>query len=815
MRKTRTPLGCLLGCLIFLQPAPSGATFWPLEERAVERALRKPNVHERRAAARRIAELSPTVARTALEQALGDQDREVRLIGLRTARAFELVELSSEARESLKSRDESERVLAVRLIALEPNGEEVAALESMASDAHVIVRREIAEALGRVPKAHSSTSAAKLLSMLDDPDASVRVEVAAALGRLGEQSAILALAARLNDPEADVRAQVALALGAIGSDRALPALQVALLDAQDSVVAAVVRALGALDSEDAISGLVAIAEKAPLRPPGEAALEALVRLSKYPSARRHVLQLLESPEHRAVLQQVFVRPLPGSIPVLTECVRTLSSDLALVCASALSQRNAGVAAIIEAQEQGRLAASRVLELLTGVSNRTAIVLALERLSLADSAEFQTALLYLGSLSELPKEAEGPLTEALKKKGLDALGVASIAHILGSVQKASQSKELVGLLTATDSEIRRAASRALVRRGASGEALRSLLLGEEPVATGALEGLSGGMTQQQADVLVGLVAEGCSGRRSAFLSVFYAMPASLPDRTLEALWRAYGGALGAERDALLYPLVMAGKPALWGKLIANSSQADRVKVAQLSWYQPRAVVLARRLIRDKNSEVAALSALSLGRNGTSKDAEALGRLALSTHPHLVRAAAVHGLILLAERGATPAVSEEIFSADSCESAHDAYRAQVTRLAATLGRRCGGRTLEDVLTRDPDPRRRRLAAALLRTIAPESPALGTCRFYEVRHEVAKECSSPQATPQPSSMALPYRVHQLWEKGRPLKLTPFTVRVPGSAIGKPEVADFGLRLITDRAGQVVMPAEAYEAVDANWFL
>jgi hypothetical protein len=43
---------------------------------------------------------------------------------------------------------------------------------------------------------------------------------------------------------------------------------------------------------------------------------------------------------------------------------------------------------------------------------------------------------------------------------------------------------------------------------------------------------------------------------------------------------------------------------------------------------------------------------------------------------------------------------------------------------------------------------------------------------------------------------------------------VRAPGSVLGEPEIAEFGLRLMTDRSGRVVLPQEAYEPIDPNWF-
>lgn len=798
-----------------LQATGADASFWPLAEGEVERGLLKSNVQARRSAARKIAELSPAVARPALEQALSDQDREVRLTALRTARAFDKSELAPLAFESLKSRDPVERIEAVRFIALEPNGESIAALEAMASDADPSVRRETVQALGNVPEAHAARVTTKLLGMLDDSAADVRLEVAVSLGRLGQGSAVLALAARLNDPEPEVRAQVALALGAIGAETTIPALQVALLDPQDSVVTAVVTALGSLNSEDVIVGLLAIAEKFPRRPQGMEAIEALVRLSKYEAARRHVVRFFESSEHRAVLQQVFLRDHPESVSILTECVRTFSSDVALECAYSLSRKRAGAAAIIEAQEQGRLSASQVLDVLGGVAERAAIVLALERLSLGEAAEFRAALRYLASLDALPQEAEAPIVEALTSKGRTALDVANLAQILGSVRGIAASPALRGLLTSTDDAVRFASASALVRRGAAGKELREFLLADEPIASGALGGLGQGMTPAQAEVLIRLTEEGRSGRRSAYLSVFFAMPAALSSDVWRRLFRLYQSAQGSDRDALLYPLVRAGSPELLENLFIRASRADKLKIAQLSWYAPRALPLVRRLIVDSSPDVAALAAQSLGRNGTPADGKTLGEVAVSSDSHTLRAGAVLGLTFLVERGQNPKVPDDLFSPASCESSHDAYRAQVTRLAAVLGRPCGGRSIEDVLLRDRDPRRRLLAAELIRKRSPQSRSLRTCRFYESRSEVADLCwATPGPSPERRSEMLPYEVRKISAGGRPLPLTPFAVRAPGSVLGTPAALDFGLRLLTDRGGQIVIPNGAYEAIDPDWF-
>ncbi len=787
---------------------------WPGLSAELERALERPQAQERRAAARRIAELTPVVASKVLDKAINDRDVEVRLIGLRTARAFHLEELGSLALPNMKSTDVRERVEAVRLIALSSGEDEVEALEVAASDADESVRREAAEALGGLRKEFAPRATAKLLSMLDDVDRDVRMEVAASLGRLSASSATLALAARLKDQEPAVRAQVALALGAIGAETAVPALQVALLDIDDSVVAAVVRALGALGSEDVIVGLVAIAEDAPRRQQGEEALEALVRLSEFPLARERLLDMLESSEHRLVLRGIFARGVPGADLVLRQCIEKYSSEIALFCARAHRTPALIVPQILAAQDEGRLSSRHTLEVLSGVLDRTAVILALEQLSLGGSLEFKSALDYLTSLSQIPWEAQGPLLDALRAPGRSLDEIRTLLLVLGEVDSGSSQDVIAQYLDSTEETIRTAASTALTRLGASGAELEGYLIGEKAVARGALQGLARGMTTEQAQVLIGLVDEGHSGRRDALLSAFFAMPERLPAESLTKLEHLYLRARGADRDALLYPLVRAGTPRSGQRLLSNSARPDLLKIAQLGWYQPKSRELLKQLVRNSDPHVSALAARSLGRVGEAEDAAVLINMALSERAYLVRAAALQGLYFLTVRGHVSSISQQVLSTETCSTRHDLLRAEAIRLAASLEKPCAGRELEDVLAHDPDPRMRRLAASLLVAQRPDSNQLRACRFYERRLEVARECEPWAGSGSVgSSDSLPFRVERVWGLGEPLELTPYAVRAPAGALGEARGPGFSLRLFTDRAGHAVVPHESLAPVDPHW--
>lgn len=801
--------------LLSLFTTLSAASPWPGLGAEVERGLEGAQVQERRAAARRIAELSPTSAKIALEKAISDRDAEVRLIGLRTARAMHLPEIGALAIENLKSTDARERIEAVRLIALDPEEEGVAALEAAVSDADRLVRREAAEGLGSLSTKYASRAAAKLLSMLDDIDADVRIEVAASLGRLAAPSATLALAARLKDQDPAVRAQVALALGAIGEKSAVPALQVALLDVDDSVVAAVVRALGAMGSENAIVGLVSIAEEVPRRQQGEEALEALVRLSHFPLARERLLDMLESPEHRLVLRGIFARQSLGAQRVLDDCIDKYSSEIALYCARAYRSADRDPSLILKAQDEGRLSSKHALEVLSGVSDRAAIILALEQLSLGDALEFESALGYLTSLSQIPLEAEGPLVEALRAPGRSLEELQTLLLLLGELKKSGSSRNaILPYLQATDDEIKTAAATALTRLGAKGRELEGYLLGEKAVATGALEGLSRGMSSQQAQVLIRLVNRGRSGRRAALLSVFFAMPDGLPKASVAALVDLYREALGADRDALLYPLLRSGNTRVHGEVLESATRPDRLKIAQLAWYQPEARSVLLELTSDGDAHVAALAARSLGRIGNAKDARVLIQLADSDGAYLLRAAALQGLYFLVERGKVSSLPPSLFLPETCASRHDLLRAETIRLAASLDLECAGRDIEDVLRRDPDPRMRYLAASLLAAKRPDSSALRACRFYEARLEVARECETRRFHEMDESASpLPFRVEQVWALGEPLRLTPYAVRVSSEMLGDVQAADFTLNLFSDRSGHVVVPSEQLYPVDPHW--
>jgi HEAT repeat protein len=107
------------------------------------------------------------------------------------------------------------------------------------------VRRECAEALGRVPDWDSS---GVLAAALKDAKAEVRREAARSLMKRGDRQATAHLTVLLRDRDSSVRQAAVRALGAFGDAAALEAVRALASDRDSGVRLAVVEALASADS---------------------------------------------------------------------------------------------------------------------------------------------------------------------------------------------------------------------------------------------------------------------------------------------------------------------------------------------------------------------------------------------------------------------------------------------------------------------------------------------------------------------------------------------------------------------------------------
>lgn len=117
-----------------------------------------------------------------------------------------------------------------------------------------------------------------LNGLLTDADLTVRAEVAKALGAFGDQRSLQPLIDLLADESAEVRSGAALGLGALGSIDAVDALILALADADSNVRVAVAEALGMLGDARAIAPLEAALQSAEYTNEQDAIKTALEKL---------------------------------------------------------------------------------------------------------------------------------------------------------------------------------------------------------------------------------------------------------------------------------------------------------------------------------------------------------------------------------------------------------------------------------------------------------------------------------------------------------------------------------------------------------
>ena len=104
---------------------------------------------------------------------------------------------------------------------------EVERLIANLKDNDWLVRREAAEALGKLGDKRAVTP---LIACLTDADSSVRFNVVEALGKLGDKQAVEPLIACLKDEDERIRRAAAEALGKLGDKRAVEPLIAALPD---------------------------------------------------------------------------------------------------------------------------------------------------------------------------------------------------------------------------------------------------------------------------------------------------------------------------------------------------------------------------------------------------------------------------------------------------------------------------------------------------------------------------------------------------------------------------------------------------------
>jgi hypothetical protein len=358
----------------------------------------------------------------------------------------------------------------------------------------------------------------------------------------------------------------------------------------------------------------------------------------------------------------------------------------------------------------------------------------------------------------------------------------------------------------------AAAAAMVAGGASGIELSGLVQDERAaVSLGALDQLAENMDAQQADEIVRMLLEGCSGKTDELLALLGAIPADVEDSTVENLWSLLARSRDADRDPVLEALAIAHQDERLIASLKSMSDADRQKLAQLNHVYFSDVALALALLDDPNPRTAQVALSAIGHRGSGAEVDAaVGKIgSRPQNPQYLRAQILWTLADSVLRGNSHAVPEHLLSDSACRSAHILTRAGTLRLAVAMMKDCAGLPGEQSLRLDPDPRVRLVVAWAAWSRAERSSGiqdvLRHCRIYEPSALVARACTE----------ALALEARQESRRSSSLLIRP--IWTDGPAAGYPALLLVNARLLSvvaDRSGRVSLPAGDVRSLDPGFY-
>jgi HEAT repeat protein len=607
----------------------------------VAQALRSTDLGERRAAASRLLELPPEVAKPLVATALLDPDEQVRLMAARTAGELRMRGVGATVVSWLNDPDPRLRVAACGLIDPEPSAEVVAALGRVLGDAVPEVRRAAASALGA---ADSSDAVAPLLGRLDDSVVAVRLEVVRALDHIGDARAVLPLVSKLQDGDADLRAAAARALGALGDHQAIPTLMLALQDPADNVRVEALHALGALRAEAAVSAIAALLSVAEPSAPEAgspqtraAALGALGRIGTAQALRLLLVELEREGASSAARPLDRLGPAAlafelggdGARALLLETLRTTaSSDLATGAALTLAHLHVTEAGpvVLRAAQRGTLGLRGAVAALGALGDATVIPRLLEHLDAPDPSVRRDVVAVVARLLD-PKRPDGRVVDPVRPRLLDdrtplAERIALI-ELLGRTGAARAQQLLLGLGQSDVPELRLAVVRAPGELGLGSKEVDTLLLealssSSAKLRMAAAQSLGRvGRDETVAQLLDQLEHAAEQDRGAIGLALSGALAQCQNAALLERVERALAVASEHARDALLEGLGRSSHPVAGQALrrqASSPSSADRRKVAEALAGHPAEAGALLALSRDSDPSVRANAVWSLGELG---------------------------------------------------------------------------------------------------------------------------------------------------------------------------------------------------------
>lgn len=255
----------MTAALLSLPTLPRAATAsdgrWPTWPTEIERiaaplvSVERPSHDRDRAAAIvRLESYATPVIEPLVIEALKDPSTQVRREALRVCYLRRIAGCIEPAEATWAENGEPTlRVAALRVLALDPTPEHLAALLEALRDPGDQMRAQAAQLLGWAPLQGDAAKDARraLVSKLTDTSSLVRQRAAEALGLQGPGEGTLAIARLLEDPEPTVCIAGAEALGRIRDPRTAPALMRALeLPNEAVVIAGFVDALARLPGDE-------------------------------------------------------------------------------------------------------------------------------------------------------------------------------------------------------------------------------------------------------------------------------------------------------------------------------------------------------------------------------------------------------------------------------------------------------------------------------------------------------------------------------------------------------------------------------------
>ncbi|MFO0661803.1 MAG: HEAT repeat domain-containing protein [Polyangiaceae bacterium] len=744
----------LLTLLVGLIPHTSNAGVWPTEPDRITRDLASSDVSARRAAAKKLLSLPTNLARPLVQQALGDNDSDVRVAAADAATAHRVVGAGDVVASWLNEPETRIRLAACRVLQSSPSAKATPTLGRVLGDGDPLVREAAAIALGNsgVPD-----SVIPLLGHLDDQVPAVRVEVVRSLYRLGDPRAVVPLLGKSQDTVSEVRRVVTRALGELGDPRASAALVLSLRDTLPEIKIEALAALGKLRDPSSVLSIGPLADAQSPPAVRRAALEALGNIG----GERAIGLLIAALDNddpststtpaKDALVAMGDKAIPSLLVVLGQPATERAGALA---AEALGQLHAkqAIDALVSAVRKGSIPPKSGLRALAEMRDPAALPVVLELLGDPAPAVRTEARAAADALLD-PRAPDGravdPIAAALDNPQATNEERASLAKLLGKTGSPRAVAGLLPLVTSSVTNVKLAALEGLAAVGGSAGQESALLtaLKDDSAQVRARAGVALATSASEATTkqLLDLVSSADEQDRGALtVALAGALSRTKDADSVRRAVALLGDVETSMRDAILEGLgrspAEAARTALT-QLAKGTEVGDRRKVAEAMATQPTMLELTRTLAKDFDAGVRANAVWSLGTTGERSDLELLSGLISDPSPSVAANAAQSVGRVAAKVSATEEAAKSLCAALTDGRSY-VRAAALVGLSIAKARCSDGEAERTALVRDDSPSVRAAAADLIHRVpanevAKDERVLSRCRVEDPFGFVASRC------------------------------------------------------------------------------